>query len=88
MIKASKALAQDVSANTKGGPKKIPSMYNKMLFLINSEDRDTPAEEIITQGIEILDTKTDTKDHSTLKLVLKHQGLYYASLHKKISQRA
>ena len=36
MITASKALAQDVSKNTKGGWNNIPSMYKKMLFTINS----------------------------------------------------
>ena len=36
MITESKALAQDVSANTKGVRKKIPSTYNKMIFAMNS----------------------------------------------------
>ena len=36
MITASKALDQDVSENTNGGRKKIPSMYKKILFTINS----------------------------------------------------
>ena len=39
MITASKALDQYVSANTKGGWKKITYMYKKMLFVMNSEDR-------------------------------------------------
>ena len=36
MITASKALAQYVSANTKGGWNKIPYMYKKMIFTMNS----------------------------------------------------
>ena len=36
MITSSKAPVQDVSADTKGGWKKIPSMYKKILFAINS----------------------------------------------------
>ena len=44
MITAGKALAQDFSANTKGGWNKIPFMYKKMLFAMNSEDGNTPAE--------------------------------------------
>ena len=51
MITASKAMAQYVSANTKGGWKKIPSMYKNMLLEMNSEDRETPTNEISTQGI-------------------------------------
>ena len=43
MITASKALAQDISANTKGGCNKIPSMYKRMLFAVNSEYIETPA---------------------------------------------
>ena len=39
MITASKALAQYVSENTKVGWEKIPSVYNKMLFSVNLEDR-------------------------------------------------
>ena len=42
MIIASKELAQDVSANTKVGWKKIPSMYNKIIFVMNSEHGETP----------------------------------------------
>ena len=92
IITASKALAQYVSANKKGGWKKIPSMNKNMLFATNSEDRETSADKISTQGIEIFDTKTDTKDHSLLELGLKRQGLYYAYLQiddvKQISQIA
>ena len=90
MITASKALAQDVSANMKGGWKKIPSMYKKMLFTMNSEDGDTPTKKSSTQGIEIFDTKTNTEAHILLYLGLKLQGIYYASLHiinvKQIAQ--
>ena len=75
MITASKALAQDVSKNTKGVWKKIPSMYKKMLSEMNLEDGDTPAKIICTQGIEIFNTKTDTKAHSLLYLGLKRQEL-------------
>ena len=71
MITASKELDQDVSENTKCGWKKIPSMYKKMLFAMNSEDRETPAETISIRGIKILDTKTDTEGQSFLELVLK-----------------
>ena len=81
MITASKALVQDVSANIKGGWKKIHYMYKNMIFAVNSEYRDIPADEISTQGIEIFDTKTDTEAHNLLELGLKRQGLYYASLH-------
>ena len=42
MITASKALVQYISSNTKGGWNKIPSMYKKILFPMNSEDRETP----------------------------------------------
>ena len=59
---------------------------------MNSEDRDTPANKISTQGIDIFDTKTDTQANSLLELELKRQGLYYAYLHisnvKKIAQGA
>ena len=51
MITASKALAQDVSENTKGGWKNIPSIYKKILFAVNSEDGETPTDKISTQGI-------------------------------------
>ena len=51
MITAGKALAQDVSANIKGGCKKIPSIDKKMLFAMNSEDRYISANKISTQGI-------------------------------------
>ena len=51
MITASKALAQDISENTKGRHKKIPSIYKKMRFTINSKDGDIPADKIRTQGI-------------------------------------
>ena len=77
---SSKALEQDVSKNMRGGWKKITSMYKKLLFATNSEDRDTPANKISTQGIENFDTKTDTEAQSLLEIVLKLQGLYYASL--------
>ena len=50
-IKASKALAQDVSENTKGGWKKITSMYKKMLFAMNIEDIETSANKVSTQEI-------------------------------------
>ena len=80
IITASKALAQDVSTNMKGGWKKIPYMYKNMLFTMNSEDIETPANKINTQGIEIFDTKTNAKAHSLLEIRLKRQGLYYASL--------
>ena len=80
MITASKSLVQYVSENTKGGWKKIPSMYNKMLFTMNSEDIETTANKISTQGIEIINTNTDTKSHSLLEITLKHQGLYYTFL--------
>ena len=49
MITSSKALAQGVSAITKGVRNKIPCMYNKMLFEMNSEDGETPANKISTQ---------------------------------------
>ena len=35
---------------------------------MNAEDRETPADEISTQGIKIFYTKTDTKSHSILEL--------------------
>ena len=50
MITASKALAQDVSENTKGRWKKITYMYKNMLFAMNSEDEETPADKINTKG--------------------------------------
>ena len=55
-------------------------MYKNMLLEMNSEYGETPAKKIITQGIEILDTKTDTESHSLLELEMKHQGLYYRYL--------
>ena len=51
MITASKTLDQDVSSNTKDIRKKIPYMYKKMLFTMNTEDGETPTNEIRTQGI-------------------------------------
>ena len=75
MIIVSKSLAQDVSESTKGGCKNIPYMYKKMLFVMNSEDGDTPVDKISTQGIEMFDTKTDTESHSLLELGLKRQVL-------------
>ena len=75
MIKASKALAQEYSANTKNGWKKIPSMYKKMLFEMNPENGETPVKKISNQGIEIFDKSYDTEAHSLLDLGLKHQGL-------------
>ena len=75
MITASKALAQDVSENTKGGWKKIPYVYNRMLFMIDSDGKDTPADKNRTQVIEIFDTDTDTESHSLLEIWLKRQGL-------------
>ena len=90
MITESKTLAQDVSENRKGGWNKIPSMYKKILFVMNAEDVETSANEISTQGIEIFHTKTDTEAHILLEIVLKHQGLYCAYLHisnvKQIAQ--
>ena len=80
MIELSKELAQYVSANTRGGWNKMPFMYKKMIFAVNSENRETPADKIITQGIEIFDTKNNTKAHSLLEIGLKFQGLYYAYL--------
>ena len=47
---------------------------------MNSEDGETPINEINTQGIEIFDTKTDTEAHSLLQLGMKRQGLYYSYL--------
>ena len=47
MITASKALDQDVSENTNGGRRKIPSMYKKILFTINSEDGENPTEKSV-----------------------------------------
>ena len=81
IIIASKAVAQDVSANKKGEWNKIPSLYKNMLFAVNSEYEETPTDKISTQGIEIFDTKTDTEAHSLLELGLKCQGIYYAYLH-------
>ena len=43
--------------------------------------RRDPANKINTQGIEIFDTKKDTKDHGILELGLKRQVLYYKSLY-------
>ena len=58
-------------------------------FSMNSEDGETPTEEISTQGIEIFNTKTDTKSHSLLELGLKRQGRYYASLQiSNVKQRS
>ena len=79
-IKASKTLDQYVSANTKGGWKKIPYIYKKTIFTINSVERENPSDKISTQGIEIFNTKTYTKAHSLLEFGMKRQGLYYASL--------
>ena len=90
MITSIKALAQYVSSNTKGGWKKIPSMYKNIIFVMNSEDGETPADGINIQVIEISDTNTDTKARSLLGIGMKLQGLYYASLHiinvKQIAQ--
>ena len=47
---------------------------------MSSEDRETLAKTFSTPVIEVLDTNTNTKDHSLLELGLKLQGLYYASL--------
>ena len=47
---------------------------------MNSDDRDTPTDIIIIQGIKIFDTETHTKSQSLLKFGLKLQGLYYTSL--------
>ena len=47
---------------------------------MSSEDRETLAKTFSTPVIEVLDTNTNTKDHSLLELGLKRQGLYYASL--------
>ena len=80
MITKSKALDQDVSANTKSGWKEIPYMYKKILFAMNPEDREAPADEISTQRIEIFDINIDTEAHSLLELGLKRQGIYYVSL--------
>ena len=55
-------------------------MYKKMLLAMNSEDGETPTDEISTQGIEISDTNNDTEAHSLLELGLNRQGLYYKSL--------
>ena len=63
-----------------GRRKMILSMYNKMLFAMNSEDGEIPVDKISTTGIEIFDTKTDTEAHSLLELVLKRKRPYYASL--------
>ena len=60
MITASKSLAQDFLENKKGNWKKIPSMYNKMLFVMSSEDRENPIDKISAQWIVIFDTTTDT----------------------------
>ena len=49
-----------VSTNTKGGWKKITSMYKETLLTMNEEDGEIPANKISTQGIEIFDTKTNT----------------------------
>ena len=49
MITSSKTLAQDVSKNKKDGWKKIPSIYDKMLFAMNSEYGETPTNKISTQ---------------------------------------
>ena len=55
-------------------------MYKKILFAMNPEDRETPADEISTQRIEIFDINIDTEAHSLLELGLKRQGIYYVSL--------
>ena len=55
-------------------------MYKNMIFAMNPEDRETPADKISTQGIEIFDIKTDTEAHILLEFGLKRQGLYYAYL--------
>ena len=49
MITESKSLAQDVSANTKDGWNNIPSMYKKLLFTMNSEERETPPMKSVTK---------------------------------------
>ena len=58
----------------------MPSLYKNMLSAMNYKDRETPANEISTQGIDIFDTKTDTGSQSLLDLGLKLQGLYYECL--------
>ena len=50
-------------------------MYENMIFAMNPEDRETPADKISTQGIYIFDIKTDTEAHILLELGLKRQGL-------------
>ena len=70
MITASKALAQDISSNTKGELNKIPSMHKKMLSEINLEYRKIPSKEISTQGIEIFGTKIDTEAYSILEILI------------------
>ena len=51
IITAIKSLDQDVSENTNVGWKRIPFMYKKILFAMNTEDGETPDEKINTQII-------------------------------------